>query len=195
MDMVLDLVRPERLQRLIDDPIEKAAAKYDFDRDRPVDHQYFLKVVTGLVSHLHRSGLPIRTELSEEQARTEAVSLLEHHYQAIDGYDSAYLDASGPEPDGLAQVIARMTSFFIERSRQAYLNWVWTTRVEAEGWPVRLAMAEIIIKRWGAHLPPRLADRPPAQLVNYLPGLLKLWLNSDQAVQGLFAPQKISSNF
>ncbi len=188
---IQELTDPDRLRRLIDEPIEAAAALFEFDRERSVDHQYFLQVVSDFVTHLYRTALPIRLGLTSDQALGEAVDILEKAHPGGDGYHAAYLEASEPNTAGLTQIIRQMTISFIDGCRQRYLVWVWAARLETADWPLRRRIAQIVLEQWGDVLPPRLAARSPDQLAAHLPALLGLVTRSDRIIQDFLSPQGI----
>ena len=62
IEEVLEKTAEEYLQLRIDEPIEKAVASFEFDRDAPVTHQTFTQVTTDFVRHVYEQALVVQTK-------------------------------------------------------------------------------------------------------------------------------------
>jgi hypothetical protein len=81
IEEVLEEINDEYLYRRIDEPIERSAASFEFDRDAPVTHQTFIQVITGFVRHVYEQAHGCWQEMSAKEAYAEAVAILEEGYQ------------------------------------------------------------------------------------------------------------------
>ena len=111
----------------IDEPIDRAVARFSADDARPFSHQRFHEVVAQFVTHLYAHGLPCPRTLSELQAHDEAVILLEQAYEGKyeNGYDGAVLDAKLTHPYGWDVVFAALAEFAKVRWRGMHDRWVF----------------------------------------------------------------------
>ena len=110
IEEVLEKTAEEYLRVRIEEPIEKAASSFEFDRNAPVTHQSFAQVTRDFVRHVYQQSLGCRQELLEAEAQAEAVAVLEEGYQAPhgQGYYAAFLDASNPNLIGLEHILEQM---------------------------------------------------------------------------------------
>ena len=184
IEEVLEKTDEEYLHRRIDEPIEQAAASFEFDRDAPVTHQTFIQVITNFVRHVYEQAHGCWQEMSAKQAYAEAVAILEEGYQTSHGrgYDAAFLDASNPNLDGIEYVVAQITGCIITMVREKHIRGVCASRMELADWPIRRQIAEILQKRWEPYLPDNLRTCSPAQLAHYLSELVNLGLSADRTV-------------
>jgi len=184
IEEVFEKTSEEYLQLRIDDPIEKASASFEFDRDAPIAHQTFTQVTTDFVRYLHEQGLWFGQTMSAVEACAEAVAILEEGYQAPHGrgYYAAFLDASNPNLSGLEYVLAQMAEYITALARSRHIRWVWTSRMELADWPTRCLIAEILLERWKPFLLDNLCTCPPAQLAGHLSELINLGLSTNRMV-------------
>jgi hypothetical protein len=194
---VFELIREEYLQLKIDEPIEKAAANFEFDRDAPVTHQTFTQITRDFIRHVYEKALWGWQKMSAREALAEAVVILEEGYQAAHdrGYYAAYLDASNPKVDGLENVLAQMARHIIVMARARHIRWICASRIELADWPTRYLIAEIILKHWESFLPENLRTCPPAQLANHLSELINVVLSIDRMVSKMLGGNVGSPNF
>lgn len=184
IEEVLEKTVEEYLQSRIDEPIEKAAASFDFDQDSPITHQTFIQVITDFVRNVYKQGLNLGQEMSEREASAEAVAILEEGYQAAysRGYYAAFLDALNPNLNGLEYVLVQMAGCIIAMARAKYIRMVCASRMELADWPTRCLIAETLLNRWGSSLPQNLRGCSPAQLAHHLSQLINLELLSNRPV-------------
>jgi hypothetical protein len=174
----------EYLQLRIDEPIEKAAASFEFNRTAPVTHQTFNQVIRDFVRHVYQKALWGWQKMSAGEALTEAVAILERGYQAAhgQGYYTAFLDASNPNLNGLEYILTQMAGHITLMARARHIRWVCASRIELSGWPTRCLIAEILLQCWGPFLPENVRTCSPAQFAHHLPELINLVLSIDRTV-------------
>lgn len=180
---VLEKTSEEYLQMRIDEPVEKATASFEFDRDASVTHEIFIRVIADFVRHMYEQALWGQQKLTSPQAIAEAVAILEEGYQASRGrgYDAAFLDALNPHLS-LEYVLGQMAGHIIASARVKHIRWVCVRRMELADWPTRCLIAEILLERWKPFLPESLGRRPPAQLAHLLSELIILGLSANKTV-------------
>ena len=174
---VFELISEEYLQARIDEPIEQAAASFEFDQTAPVTHQKFTQVTRDFIRHVCEKALWGWQEMSATEASTEAVAILEEGYQALhgQGYYAAYLDASNV--DGLRNVLAQMARYIAMRARARHIRWVCASKIEMLDWPTRCLIAEILLKDWQPFLPEKLRACQSMELANHLSDLINVILS------------------
>ena len=144
-------------------------------RDGSCQSQRDLLQATGrFVGHLYRYGLHPPQALTPDQARAEAVSLLERAYRSAGdaGYEAALLDAVGSDGPGLVVVLAQIAEAVKLRERQRHERWVCTKYLIPCGWNTRCRIAEQLLAYYGPFLPQRIREADPAQWADDIPDLL-----------------------
>ena len=180
INQVFDLMDETHVVRTIDEPIQEALGSFKYEETAP-SHEVILQVVSDFVRHVYEHGLKPRQILSQAEAQAEALSILENHYESLGarGYDAAILDASNPKLDGLAHILERMTELIIRMARAKYVRWVCATRIDPSNWPLRCAMAQILLERSRPYLPENLLRCSPVQFADHLPLLIDLIQSTD----------------
>jgi hypothetical protein len=184
------------LQLRIDEPIEKAATSFEFDRDAPVTHRAFNEVIANFMCHVYKQGWGFCQEIPLREACTEAVAILDESYQSSHsrGYYAAFLDALKPEL-GLEYVLAQMTGHIIAAARTKHVRWVCVSRMELSDRPTRCLIAKILLDRWKP-FPPEIFDGcDPAQFAHYLSELIILGISANRTVNRMFGTSVDSWNF
>lgn len=134
--------------------------------------------------HVYQKALWGWQKMSPREALTEAVAILERGYPAApgQGYDTAFVDASNPNFNGLEYILTQMARHITLMARQKHTRWVCASRIELSGWPTRCLIAQILLQRWEPFLPENLRTCSPAQLANHLPELINVVLSIDRTV-------------
>ena len=181
---VFEKINDEYLRVRIEEPIEKAAASFEFDRTVPVTHQTFTQVTRDFVRHVYQRAMWGWQIMPAEKALTEAVAILEGGYQAAhgQGYYAAFLDASNLNLNGLEYILAQMASYITVMARARHIRWVCASRIELADWPTRYLIAEILLQRWEPFLPENVRTCSPAQLANHITELINVVLSIDRTV-------------
>lgn len=177
------------LVRQIDEPIDRAVADFTYD-DSPVFlHHRFHRVLGRFVGHIYAYGSPCPRKLSEEQARDEAVALLENLYQGTlaNGYDAALIEARRDPTQGLEMVFLRLAEALKARRRQQYIQAVFARCLDPADWPLRCQIAAILLQRLQPWLPAEMAEREPAQFVDEIPTLFNDTMTMNALLQQVCA--------
>jgi hypothetical protein len=180
---VFEKTTEEYLQMRIDERVEKAAASFEFDRDAPVTHEIFTRVIADFVRHVHEQALWGKQKLTAPQAIAEAVAMLEEGYQASRdrGYDAAFLDALNPHL-GLEYILGQMAGHIIASARAKHIRWICASRLELADWPTRCLIAEILLERWRPSLPENIRRCSPTRFAHLLSELIILGLSANKTV-------------
>ena len=187
VDEVFGLINEDYLYNRINKPIEEAASSFEFDRETPISHSAFACVTCDFVKLIYEKGFGIRQLMSDSQAHSKAVSILEKGYQNLNakGYYAAFLDAVNPEISGFDVVLTQMAEIITTMTRTKYIRWVYTTRIENLSWATRLLIVEILLERWQTFLPSSILECSPVQMAGHLPELMSILHVTDEAAQNL----------
>ena len=188
IDEVFEKTSEDYLQSRIDDLIGKAAVSFEFDRDAPITHQYFIRVIVDFIRHVYEKGLGVKQELTFVQALAEVMGILKEIYQnSMDrDYDAAFLNASNPEI-GLEYVLGQITTYLIVAARVKHIRWICTSRMEMRDWPLRCMMAEILIERLKLSPPENIGECSPCQFADCLPELIITGLSANKTINKIFS--------
>jgi predicted nucleotidyltransferase len=154
------LLDSEYIRQKIIEPIEKAAESFNIDTRASMTHKNFLKVIGDFVEHIYRYGLGFPKILSDSQACSEAVSIIEECYQSAEsvGYFAAFLAARDSEVHGIEQVIWQIANHIIERESAKHIKWVFATKFYALDWQTQVLITQSLLSHWKHVLPSNLAD-------------------------------------
>jgi len=180
LEIAASMLDERTSSRQIDEPIDAVLEEF-VSGLCPDDSADMLESVAGFVQRVHGTALPVRRSLTSAQARDEAMSLLRTGYQGThaDGYAGAVLDSFGEESPGISLVIARVAEALKARRRQEYTQWVESRWIQAASWPVRCAMATLLVSRLADLLPPELRNCRPDHLADHVHELLAVHLGTE----------------
>jgi hypothetical protein len=171
IEKISRLLDSEYIRQKIIEPIEKAAESFNIDTRASMTHKNFLKVIGDFVRHIYRYGLGFPKILTDSQACSEALSIIEDFYQSGKsvGYFAAFLDARNSEVFGIEQVIRQIAGHIMARERAKHIKWVFATKLFVLDWQTQVLVTQSILDHWKRVLPSNLADWPPSQMVHCLP--------------------------
>jgi len=175
LDTIMGLLNEERMAREIDERIDLAVETFQVKVKVPLSHSDFNRLIAGFVRGIYQKGLRLPRHLSDQEALTEAVSLLEKYYQSIQirGYDGALLDAAGNNLEGLEYVLSQLEESIKAVEREKYVQWVFTDTVDQLDWEAHRRIAATYLVKYEDFLPPELRDMDPARLADHFQDLIK----------------------
>jgi hypothetical protein len=165
------LLDPEYIHLKIIEPIEKAAASFNIDTRASMTHKNFLKVIGDFVRHTYRYGLGFPKILTDSQACSEALSIVEETYRSgkSAGYDAAFLDARNSEILGIEQVIWQIADHIMARERAKHIKWVFATKLYVLDWQTQVLITQSILDHWNRFFPSGASNWPASQMIHCLP--------------------------
>lgn len=174
IDRIVELLAEQRLRQTIDDPLDAAASSFRLEEQPDITHVLFQRAIGDFVAQVFEHGPALPQRLSPQQARAEAIALLDAGYQGAhsSGYEAALLDAMDPALDGMMLVLAQLTETIKTLERQKYTRWVFTETLAPLDWRSRCRIAEVLLDRLQAFLPPDLLRCTAAQLADEIPALI-----------------------
>ena len=192
IDEIIELIREDQVRELCEEPITQALMEFEYDPEVEVDHPRFLKTMGRFIQHVQARTVHPRQRLSPEQAKAEAIRLLQSDYQGNSGsgLEGAYLDAIDPAYDGLGFVLKRMAEALSTKARENHLRWVFDSRLNTLSWSSRRAVANELLRRWERSSPGTAPAMDPAQAADHCPGLLTALVSAETQVAEIFSPQR-----
>ena len=174
LDTIMDLLNEERMAREIDERIDLAVETFQVKVKVPLSHSDFNRLIAGFVRGIYQKGLRLPRHLSDQEALTEAVSLLEKYYQSIQirGYAGALLDAAGNNLEGLEYVLSQLEESIKAVERKKYVQWVFADTVDQSDWEAHRGIAATYLVKYKDLLPPELRDMDPARLADHFRDLI-----------------------
>jgi hypothetical protein len=182
---IFELIDEQYLYENIDKSIEEAAAGFTFETKAAMTHPDFIHVIGAFIRHIHKNGFRIHQEISDDQARAEAVALLEKHYRSpySSGYDAAFLHLANSKWVGIEYILTQLMEIIKTTAREKHINWVYLSRIAPLDWPTRCQIAEILIERWSPFLPSAIKQFSTAQSAHHLPELINSMRFADGKVR------------
>ena len=173
-----------RIADTIDVPVERAAMTFGLVAGSAYSHRQFHRIMGELARHLFLHGQRFPQDIPLDQAKGEAIRLLQHAYRdgGVDGYIAAYLDAQDPE-FGIETVIARMIETFRAIKKQDYMDAVFSAHVLPRDWDARRRIVALLFELWSEVLPQYIADRAPDELADDIRGIVEIVLNQRSAAR------------
>ena len=182
IDKIFELLDADFIHQTIDGPIEEAVESFEFDSKAPMTFQNFFKIAGDFIAHLCRFGPGVRKILSETQARSEALSIIEkcyYHCSHDIRLDTAFLDAIENETTGIEYVLEQMANYIKEKARKTYAEWVFTSRLRCLDWKIQCSIAKAFMHREKPYIPSDLLACHPDQLTHDLDDLMNLFIDVD----------------
>ena len=148
INVVFDLTDEQYLNHFIDDPIDKAVSNFKFVETDPVTPCEFIQIISNFIKHIYNHSLGVKQELSETQARSVMLNILETGYRGPhdSGFDAAFLDATDSELSGIQYILNQIADYIKSTERQKHIGWVFTTRIENLDWDTKCLIVEILLK-------------------------------------------------
>jgi hypothetical protein len=168
------LLGEERMASEVDKPIDEAAQAFQWKIKMPISYSDFKRVIAEFVRHLYRYGLRLPRQLSDQEAFTEAVSLLRWNYEGVytKGYDGAVIDATSGDIQEIEMVLYGLGETVKMLERQKYVQWVFLSNIDPLDWNNRCQLASTYQAKYKNFLPPKLQTIDPAWLVDDLRQLI-----------------------
>ena len=189
LEQALDDLEETHIRHTIDEPIDRAAASFRSCATWPVNQHLFHQTISAFVQHMYEYGIPLRQQLSPAQALREAIALLDRTYPAASSrrHDSALLDATNPNCNGMDGVLGAMAEAIKAREKQNYVSFVLTTRLSTLSWAARKRVAEILLQRLAVIEIPVAAGLSAEWGADHIPDLINTYMRLTQDVSAMCA--------
>lgn len=180
---IIALLNEASIKTMVDEPIDKVVKEFCYDVGRPVTHRKFHRLIEHFVRTIYEGGLNDFWRPLDPLA--EALSLLEKHYQGTYafGYSSARLDANDSMHGGVDSVLQRITESVKSIERAKYIQSVFARYINPCDWQLRCEIVDILLEYCRPFLPLQMLQCVPEQMVDDIPLLMNIHLNSENVIQ------------
>jgi hypothetical protein len=163
LDKALKLLDDEIIQREIKSPIREAAASFEIYKVESITYKRFIKETGKFIQHVYLNGLNTKQILTQKQAEAEAIAVLELGYQSAygNGFYAAYLDSQNNNFNGLEFILNQISEIIIQRTRDQYVRWIFTTQIRSLNWHSKCRIVETFQRLQSSILPQNLKSCPP----------------------------------
>jgi len=182
------------IKKRIDGPIDTAAKDFRYQTKLPLDYKQIHTIFSDFVRNIYENGL--QTDWAIPDPLAEAIMLLEDYYQGTyaNGYSAAMLDAGDTEYGGIDIVLNRLAEIIKTIERQKYFSGVFVRHINPCDWHLKREIAGILLEQYRPVLPPLMRNCAAAQLVDQIPALMALYLNSCATLQQMSILPKKEAN-
>jgi hypothetical protein len=183
LENILDTLSEDKMQEIIDDPIDQAVNSFSYPLETVNNHREFNRTMGAFVLHLYKHGLRASRNLTDPEAREEAIWFLEQNYseEKTKGYDGALLNALSDNPSGISGVLGKIAQAFKDRERNNYSFWVLTSNIDPSDWQLRIQLTQEYLQQYGWQLPPEVQTYQISQIANHLEDLLLVHVSTKPA--------------
>ena len=182
LEQILAELDEDHLATLYDEPIQKCCLEFLQTHEEPTDYKTFNQNLTEFLQQITQEALPLKINLTPEQAFSKAKRLLDHHYPG-GGYERAYLDTTLPNGPGHTTILKNLTQTLITQQHTHHIT--WTIMKYATTWKNRLALIHEILREQPNLLPPELTQTPTWTLTEQIPELLGAIVTTDSTIRDL----------
>ena len=186
IQQLVDGMDETELARRIDQPIDQIAEPLIAQAPSEYSHGQLHRAITDFVLQLMLAGADT-DGVFRAHAQDEALAIIEQGYEGANakGYEAAVVDAIDRSGPGLAIVLARIAEAVKARRRQLRLSGLAAQLIDPNDWPLKCAIAGLLLERCRSCLPPELQTCAPEQLADDVVDLLALHLKTNARVQQL----------
>jgi len=183
VDDLLSQLDEEKIQEMIDTPIEEACNEFPFNLVESMTHGAFLQIIGEFVSHIY-SRVPIPWPFPSNDARAEAIMLLERYDErtSANGYEAAYLNAFNQSQGAIALVLRHMADAIKTSQRSKYIHYLFSSHIALREWRIKVEIATYLQEHWQEYLPQQILDCPPEVLANDLPDFIQTYLYAETMI-------------
>ena len=180
---IIALLNETSIKTMVDEPIDKVVKEFCYDVGQPVTHREFHQLIEHFVCTIYEEGLNDFWRPLDPLA--EALSLLEKHYQGTYafGYSSARLDANDSMHGGIDSVLQRIAESIKSIERAKHIQSVFVRYINPCDWQLRCEIVDILLEYCRPFLPPQMLRCVFKQMVDDIPLLMNIYLNSENIMQ------------
>ena len=189
---VSDLLSEDALQQFYDDPIHAAASSFKWPEKDQMPYVFFLNTIGSFIGHVYAHGWSPRQVLTPDQAKAEAINLLQRSYQgqSSSGFEAAQLDALDPTFNGMEFVVNQLTQILVTKARKKHIRWILHTRLNSLDWSNRRLIAAELLRRWQIMAPDSMTKADSAQMADHCADLIMAQLSADAQVSDFISDNR-----
>ena len=185
--ILFEKLSEDHLLKTIDHPIQQATESFEIKKRTEKE---FISIIGEFVRHIYQTGLMVKQDLTKQQAKSEAVMILEQGYQNLGarGFDAALFDVKSINTEKLENMFMQIAEIIRFNQRERYKKWIIAKYLNQFGWRKRCRIVETLLNQYQSYLPEDLHQSIPAEFVNHIPELIITLMNVDQVLQQTTAP-------
>jgi hypothetical protein len=175
------LLGQEHLASTIDEPIERAAVRFQLPETLPQDQKQILALVAAFLRHVHHEAFPQGRQLSADQAQDEALAVLERLEGGTGrvGYYELLLRLSRSSAEDLPLALWRVSEWIKAQKHYEYRLWVLARHITWAPWTLKLALTRELLRRLSDYCPSEDLSLPAEFWVASLGDLVDMALSLD----------------
>ena len=177
VDKIVTELDEKLISARIDEPVERARKSFTPIRADNCDNRSIHMILSDFYKAAREEIYRGKTTTCD--CLTEVLALLERHYQGnlSNGYVAAMMDSRQGDND-MHIVLHRLADIIKTTERQKYICGVFSTFIDPNNWQLKCRIVEILQRRYKQILPPNILDCEPEQLVDEIPALINVIMNS-----------------
>lgn len=182
LNTVLELLSESLLTKIIDDPVQKAVAAFNYRSPEKNHYLQFIDTATHFFDHVFTAVVTFAEYSSAPVVQWEWMKLVEKRYRVAygDGFHIAYLDAL----EDLELVLSHMTGIVISHLREKRARWIYFKWIAGMTWIDKCSLVKSLFDR-NPFLPQSILKCPPAQMADQVFELISAVVSTDEAVRKL----------
>jgi len=196
LKQLLDTISEEHLRIKIDEPLFYAASMFSIPDKCPINQFQLIEVAGAFVQHLYEHGVLLPQTLSADQARAEALYLIETAYKGTTGtgLGVALTDAQNQFYNGLAVVLNGLMDSIRQRQRQIYMRGMHQMLIDPSDWLSRTHITKEIYEVLPTSESPGLERCSVSQMTGECIDLIILHRETDRILAEMVRPQGPNTN-
>lgn len=178
----------ENLDRVINTPLDRAAEVFELPSRPDSTYEDFIHTTARFLQHLYENGIPIKQHLTNSQSLSEVFSAL-NKYQGFHGTGiiAAWFDVSRHYYADMEAVLVQMKEVVKQNLRERYTQWLLMREMSRLDWRKRCYLTEVLILSIQDHVSGSILDCEPEQLIDQIPALIQMHLNSSSQIRKILS--------
>jgi len=178
LDNIIEQLHPGRINRLFEEPIKKALCDFSYVVPKTLSTEVLLDLTGDFLENCGQIGF------SAGYWREGAAGFLTQSYRGVhvNGLEAALDDALNDDKGSIEVFLSNLADSLFQVTVANHKHMVYKTCIPHD-WQVKNELAELIIARYQAFLPPEMAESPTWILVGLLPDLLNLCLHTENSFE------------
>jgi len=180
IDAVFELLDESHLAKVIDDPVQKAAAEFDYRSPETEPYFRFVDITSRFFGHIYKMVGTFCEKVTHCYAQQELMDLLEKKYRTPQGsgFHLAYLDAM----EDLDPVLSCISGIIIVQLRERHVQWIYRKWIAGLDWNKKCVLINTLLDRMPS-LPTNLQRCHPSQLTDHVFELISTMVSANTTVR------------
>ena len=182
LNAVLEQLSESHLAMIIDDPVQRAVATFDYRSLETDPYFQFIDTSTRFYHHIYKILGTFDEKRPAPMVQREWMNLLETRYRTAKGrgFHLACLDAI----EDIEPVLSNMARIIISHLRERHTRWVYFKWIAGLRWSDKCALVKTLIDR-NPFLPIAIQNCPPPLMADRIFELVLAVVSADKTVRSL----------